>query len=278
MAKRISILSLPFLLFSSCGGIETILFDPHLTPKDFCEIQPCVEIGGQTLIQPTSSILVFVLAFAYILASFKFFKMKQYQPAGQYWGWMLLIGGIGAILAGISYQSFGYMIKCAGRQQCVWTSYWELIYNITTVAGIGFLLMAIAHSCYTRNGQKISLFCAIVNFVVYLGVLWYGLQTANRFFLSFEMMLLFVLPIYIVVILLTIVQYLKQKTAFLKKLLIAWVILLLTLGSYYGYLLSGATANLWQQGIWFSENDVLHIGMFIWVIYIWNALGDNEEI
>lgn len=51
-------------------------------------------------------------------------------------------------------------------------------------------------------------------------------------------------------------------------LLGAWAWLALTMAAYFVYLLSGLTQTLWAQGRWFSENDVLHIGLILWMIYL----------
>ena len=51
-------------------------------------------------------------------------------------------------------------------------------------------------------------------------------------------------------------------------LLNTWLIFVLV-GLTYGLSLHlGITASLWQNGIWFTENDVLHLGMIGWVYYI----------
>lgn len=41
---------------------------------------------------------------------------------------------------------------------------------------------------------------------------------------------------------------------------------------YYGYLLSGIPEGLWAKGVWFSANDVLHLGLIAWMVYIYAAV------
>jgi hypothetical protein len=51
-------------------------------------------------------------------------------------------------------------------------------------------------------------------------------------------------------------------------LLGAWAWLVFTIGAYFLYLISGLTHRLWAHRLWFSENDVLHIGLIMWMVYI----------
>ena len=51
-------------------------------------------------------------------------------------------------------------------------------------------------------------------------------------------------------------------------LLRSWALLAVSNAAYYAYLSLGYTQRLWEQGIWFSENDVLHILVAVWVAYV----------
>ena len=57
-----------FILISGCEKIHSIPFEPVLKASEWCENQPCVEVNGIILNQPTSSVLVFLLAFLTIYA------------------------------------------------------------------------------------------------------------------------------------------------------------------------------------------------------------------
>ncbi len=48
------------------------------------------------------------------------------------------------------------------------------------------------------------------------------------------------------------------------------------MAAYYLFLGLGYAKELWEQGIWFNENDVLHIGLILWMLYI--VFGASKEI
>ena len=60
-------------------------------------------------------------------------------------------------------------------------------------------------------------------------------------------------------------------------LLGSWIILLGTMIAYWIYSKQGITKKLWAKGIWFSENDVLHVFLIFWMIYIVTGVADRIE-
>lgn len=51
------------------------------------------------------------------------------------------------------------------------------------------------------------------------------------------------------------------------------VLLVLVQVAYLVYFALGITESLWASGIYFSANDVLHVGMLIWLVVTGVALG-----
>ena len=258
------------LLLSGCS-LDTILYEPHFTAATWCNNRPCSQVlfgpFNFILSEPTSSLLVYLLAAQTIWAGYYFWSKAAGRKTMQWWGVQLLLGGIAAFFAGTSYQAFGYELKCAGREACIWTNWLEVTYNLLTVFSINALMVAVSYSSASgklRTGMRTF---ALISALVYLVVGLFGAATANKFMISFEFMVLFLMPNYLTFIVLNTYRYIRFRDAAELALLSTWVMLFTIIGVYFYYMMQGYTQVLWAKGIWFSENDVLHVGMVIWIAY-----------
>lgn len=180
----------------------------------------------------------------------------------------MVLGGVAALSAGTSYQAFGYELKCAGREICTWTTWWEINYMILQVASLNAMLVAVAYTCSTGFLRRLLFAYACINFIAHFSVTIAGALLPNRFMLSFELLLMFTAPTFVLYFLINGFRYLQSRQPIDAVLLNSWVLLVTTNVLYFAYMSLGLTQALWQKGLWFSENDVLHIGVFIWLLYI----------
>lgn len=268
--RTISILGL--LGLSSCRNIEQLRHTPPVLPAEWCQHQPCWMYKNVIINQPSSSILVYLLSALTLWIAYYFYKTQNGQQSRYWWAISLLLGGLGAVAAGTSFQAFAYEIKCADQVTCSLTSWWEVAYNILTVASAGTLLIAISYSCMSEKGQKWSRIYALFSTLIYTAICLVGAFLPNAFLVSFEGMILATLPTYFVIIAMNIFQYKKSPSPILARLLICWGLLAVVFCAYYWYAVNGYTQQLWRQGIWFSENDVLHALMLVWCLYIYFIL------
>ena len=259
------------------GLLDGIPYAPEVLSAEWCDKQPCIEIGNVLISQPSSSVIVYLAAFVGLWVGRNLYITAEGQQSKKWTGISLILGGIGAFLAGTSYQAFGYEIKCAGREVCTWTSWWELGYELVTVIAAAYLLVGVAAMCFSSAWIRIAKVFGVVLSVAYLLVLILGIATENQFFLSFELMLLFSTPLYVLILIANGIQYAQTKNKHIAKLTITWLLLFSVLIAYYSYLLLGLTDTLWLQGIWFSENDVLHVGMILWLLYIQTFLKTSIQ-
>lgn len=246
--------------------------DPNLTPEKWCQVQPCVTIKiafrDIILTQPTSTFFVYLLGILTVGVGLNFFRLRGDEFSRLWWGISLLLWGIGALLAGTSYQAFGYHIKCSGQETCAWTSWWEVIYLIFQQLSMDAMLVAVAYSSTIGTLRLILLGYALVSAVVYTISTFIGGIIPVRLLITFEWMVWFSTPVFLINIILNIWRYYLYSSPIDLVLIGTWVLLFFTMAAYWLYDKLGITPRLWAKGIWFSQNDVLHIGLIIWMIYI----------
>ncbi|MBN1149296.1 MAG: hypothetical protein JXA78_18690 [Anaerolineales bacterium] len=278
----IGLLSLALvLLLAGCGRLDSIPYDPPQTPESWLTIQPSlrIQVGARELVlaQPSSTILVYSLGALAIWVGLYFWRIRQGQRARLWWGLALLLWGLGALFAGTSYEGFSYEIKCAGRAICTWSSWWELAYLLLSAGSVNAMLLAQAHSCAAGKLRKGMILYAAANMGVYSIAVLAGALIPVKLLISFELLLAFSAPSVVGFFALNGLRYRRFGGEMDLALLRTWVGLGAAIAAYFLYLSLGITAALWAQGVWFSENDVLHIGLVLWMLYIGLAVARKVE-
>ncbi len=255
--------------------LDQLTVEPKITPMHWCKIRPCVEVNGFVWNEPLGSFLVFLLAFLWVGSGIFFLKNHDCQKSRKLFGIALVLGGIGAFLAGISYQAFSYMLKCEGREYCILTNGFEVGYSLVQTLSVSAMLSAVAFASTKGLVRKVFIGYSIVNSIIYSFVTFFGVYQPNKILLSFEVLMLFALPGILFVLCIGVVNYLKEKRPLDLALFMASVILILVQVAYFVYYASGITQALYKegQGFYFSENDVLHVGMILWLIFIVKSVG-----
>jgi len=277
----ISVFIVVVILIILFNQLDRILYIPFKTPEMWCESQPCIELDFVSFmiifVQPTSTIFVYLLGLIAMIIGVYFLRISKSNKFIYWWGIALLLWGMGAIFAGTSYQAFSYAIKCVGRSFCVWTSLWEILYLILSVGSVNAMLMAQANLDEKNRWSRISKKYALMNFLIYEIVIVIGTIIPIHFMISFELMILFLAPTILFLLISNVLNYFEHKRRISLSLTIIWVFLILIIGLYFLYFILGITDVLWEQQIWFSENDVLHIGLILWMSYIYITIRRNKQ-
>jgi hypothetical protein len=266
------IMAMMVMAVGGCARLDALPYAPQVSPEAFLQQQPSLHVGlgGLDFVwcQPSSSVMVFFVAFFTIGVGYSMLARAAGQRSRQWWGVGLLLSGFGALLAGISYQAFGYEIKCAGREFCTLTSWWEIFYMFFSALGMAAFLVAAAYSNASGQARKILLYSAFLGASAYTALLFYGAFAAIPLLVSFEFMALFSTCIVVFFLALHGRAWAKAKDPMNRALLHGWLIFVAVFVAYLTYQSTGISARLWENGIWFTENDVLHLGMIYWVYFV----------
>ncbi|MBP6472162.1 MAG: hypothetical protein KBE23_17050 [Chloroflexi bacterium] len=272
-ARKMPIPGLLLLLFlAGCGRLDSIPTQPPQTPADWLISQPytTTTIGGQTilLMQPTSTLFVYALGLVAIGIGLHAWRRWNGRRSWRWWGVALALWGMGALLAGTSYEGLSYHLKCAGWDVCRWTNWWEVTYLLLSAASINAMMLAQAYACANGRLRQGLIAYGLLNMGLYTTAVLIGAFVPVKFLVSFEFLILIAGPGIFGFALLNGWRYkrLRQRTD--AVLLGTWLALGVVIGLYFLYYLLGITSRLWAQGIWFSENDILHLGLIAWMLYI----------
>ena len=258
------------LLLTGCGRIDELVYQPPTTPAEWCAQRPCVEVGGITLAEPWSSVLVFALALLWLGVGIYFLVSRRGQRSRTWFGVSLILGGLAAGSAGISYQAFSYELKCAGRDLCALTNGFEIAYSLMQVASMSAMVVAVAYALASERVRRAITVYAVLNLIVYVAITVAGVLLPSAFLLSFELLLLFAVPALVIAAVLAIRRW-QEPLA--RRILWVLVLLVFVQVAYLVYFALGITESLWASGIYFSANDVLHVGMLAWLAITAGALG-----
>lgn len=275
-------LGMVVVIVSVCllGNTDSLLMMPLTTPEKFLSGMPHTTISifglDLVLIQPSSTFFVYFLGVVMILIGIYFLTTKKAQQSRQYWAIGLILWGISAIVAGTSYQAFGYEIKCRGREYCLFTSDYELVYMLLTAYCINFLVVATGFTSVGPSGRKRLIYFALIDSAAYSIYMLIGAILPVKFLVSYEGFMAFIGVNFVVMFLLNIRHYIRHKDILNRNLIAIWIAFLLVNVGYFVFLLGGFGTNLYQNlGLWFNENDVLHILLVIWAGMIFFLLKDT---
>lgn len=278
-ARCVARLALPLL--TGCHRLASIPSAPLQAAESWLTIQPYVTVRiastSVVIVQPTTTAIVFVLGLIAIGIGLHVLRSRTAHRSRLWWGIALLLWGLGALLAGTSYEAFSYQIKCVGRDVCTWTSWWEIAYLVVTVASVNAIIVAQAYSSAHGALRRMMIRYAIAHCAAYVAVIAAGIALASRTLLSFELFVAVVVPGFVLLAIQNVWNYRARRRSLDLALLGAWAGLALTVIAYALYLASGLSATLWSRGLWFTENDVLHLGLIAWMVYLAIVVAPRVE-
>lgn len=261
-------------IFSNIGELYSM---PLQTPEEFLSSMPYITMtafGHEfVLIQLSSTFFVYFLGVMMIVLGAYFLKTKKDEKSQYYLGVGFVLWGISALVAGTSYQAFGYELKCRGQEFCLFTSNWELVYMLLTAYCINCLMVAMGYGTVKEKGRRLIIKFAVIDSIAYSFYILIGCLIPNRFVISYEGFVAFIGINFVVMFIINIYQYSMKKDKFNRNMIIIWIAFIFVNAGYFIYLYGGFAAPLYSNyGIWFNANDVLHVSLIAWAVLIFCLL------
>ncbi|KAJ9447862.1 hypothetical protein DIPPA_13486 [Diplonema papillatum] len=260
-----------------------------VTPTQWCtDYRPCWVFGGQSdpafvLSQPSSTFFVMFLALQCIVIGVYILHQREYRGQLQfsrvYWGFGMLLWGLGAFFAGLSYEMLEWELKCRDREYCILYSWMEMVYVVWQVAAMDFLALGEAIRVLRSPLVvfRIGVY-AVFNLLTYATLSTVGALTGIQALLSFELVVLFGFPTMGMALCISFIAWQRtpwgtckndKKIATYMGIFYSWVVMVLSGVAYVVYNRFGPEEWLWDTyRISFTGNHVLHIILIVWAFMV----------
>lgn len=246
-----------------------LLMSPVTTAVEFLESMPYFTVSGVVIQQISSMIMVWALGFLIVACGVVVLLKKRNSNAGRYWGIGLILWGLGAIVAGVSYQSFGYELKAKGNEFVLFTSDWELSYMILTAFATNYMLVGTAFATLPSEKVKPVVIFACCHAFAYGVYMLFGSIFAIEFVISYFGFVVFVAIDFLFMLIFNFAHYKKHGDGWNKHMIFTWIDFAIVNISYFVCYYAGMGGYLYSNfGIWFNENDVLHLLLMVWAVHV----------
>ncbi len=277
-ANALMLFVMVLFIIATCTleNTSSLFMSPLTLPADFLASIPYFTVnffGSEVVIQQISSTIM-VWGLGVLIVSLGIAVLiKQKSKAGMYWGIGLILWGLGAIVAGVSYQAFGYQLKAANQQYVLFTSDWELSYMILTAFATNYMMVGTAMATAKDDKlQKIVIF-AIVHSIAYCIYMLFGSIFAIEFVISYFGFVVFVAVDFLIMLILNYTHYKANKDQLNKHMIFTWLDFAVVNMAYFVCYFAGMGNFLYSNlNIWFNENDVLHLLLMVWAVHVYIVL------
>jgi len=202
-----------------------------------------------------------------------FLRTAKSQQSRRFFGIGLILWGVGTLLAGTSYQGFGYELKCEGLDYCTFTSKFELAYLLITGFSIDFLVVGIAYASLPSFKLALWIRVAMIHSLIYFVLLLIGVAAPVYFLVTYEFFMAFYLGSFLLMFVWSVRRHRIDKDRLNQRLIVVWLLFLGVNIGYFIALFSGYAIPLYEStGIWFNANDVLHVLIIIWAVAIFRLI------
>ncbi len=273
---RVALIGLSSQLIA-CDRLTRVPVDPPTSPEQWLVQRPYWRIGSGDnaliITEPSSSLLIYGLALLAAWIGYRVWQQREGSPAHWWFGLGMLLWGLQAALAGTHYQAFSYEVRCAGRELCALFSWWEIGYYLVTLLNINALVVAVAHTSASGRLRRTMALYAAASTIAYFVLCLTGAFIPNAFLVSFELMVLFTTPTWVMLFAVNLRSYRLHTRLLDLRMMQAWVLLFVVTAGYFVYLAAGIGEWLWARGIWFNANDFLHAGLIVWMVFLYRSIA-----